>query len=392
MHRKFTLHRLQPGAGSDQRGFILVAALTLMTILVLVGATTYLVSSTNAKVGGNFKNSQIALQYAMAGIESAREKLRVANLAGSNTAAFSDELAARVGSNGSLNDPLGTTDDLNVLTGNTNSSSWAISAGNTVSNVVYLTNDAQDSNGQYSTTDSNKKALLTSIATGPNNARAVVQAVVQLYTGVTSPATIYSKGDVTGNGSSLTISGNDECGVSTALAPVYTMSPAVTNLNGNPTLTGSPSTPQTGSQNLDVAGMVTALKGSANYTLTDDENNATYGTASSYKVVYSNTSSPANVNGLKLQNVTGYGVLLVDGDLVLGGGFTWYGPIVVTGSVTLNGGGGAGINIHGQILSGTSTLTDVTVNGSNTIQYNSCEIAKAFANQPLVVVNWKQSF
>ena len=392
MHRNSMLRRSLAGAAGDQRGFILVAALTLIAVLVMVGATTYLVSSTNAKVGGNFKTSQIALQYAMAGIEAAREKLRLANIAGSNTLAFSDELAARVGVNAALNDPLGTTDDLNVLTGNTNSATWTISPGNVVANVVYLTNDIQDSNGQFDTTDSNKKALLTSIATGPNGSRAVVQAVIQLYTGITSPATIYSKGDVTGNGSSLTISGNDECGASTALAPVYTMQPAVTNLNGNPTLTGSPATAQTGTQNLDVAGMVSALKGSASVTLTDDENNATYGSATDYKVIYSNTSSPANVNGLKLQNVTGYGVLLVDGDLVLGGGFTWYGPIVVTGSVTLNGGGGAGINVHGQIISDTSTLTDVTVNGSNTIQYNSCEIAKAFANQPLVVVNWKQSF
>jgi hypothetical protein len=89
--------------------------------------------------------------------------------------------------------------------------------------------------------------------------------------------------------------------------------------------------------------------------------------------------------------LTGYGILLVDSDLELGGGFTWYGPIVVTGSVTLNGGGGEGINIHGQILSGTSTLTDVTLNGGNVIQYNSCELKKAFAGQPLVVLNWKQN-
>ena len=83
-------------------------------------------------------------------------------------------------------------------------------------------------------------------------------------------------------------------------------------------------------------------------------------------------------------------LLGIFGDLVLGGGFTWYGPILVTGSVTLNGGGG-GINIHGQILSGTSTLTDVTINGGNVINYNSCDIKKAFATQPLIVVNWKQN-
>jgi hypothetical protein len=136
--------------------------------------------------------------------------------------------------------------------------------------------------------------------------------------------------------------------------------------------------------------MINSLKGSATYVLTEDTNNATYGTSTSYKTVYSNTNNPPNVNGLKLNNLTGYGLLLVEGDLVLGGGFTWYGPILVTGSVTLNGGGG-GINIHGQILSGTSTLTDVTINGGNVINYNSCDIKKAFATQPLIVVNWKQN-
>ena len=135
---------------------------------------------------------------------------------------------------------------------------------------------------------------------------------------------------------------------------------------------------------VDVVAVAGAL-GSFNFLL-----DATYGTSTNYKTVYSNTSSPANVNGLKLNNVTGYGILLIDGDLVLGGGFTWYGPIVVTGSVTLNGGGG-GINVRGQILSGTSTLTDVTINGGNVINYNSCEIKKAFATQPLVVLNWKQN-
>src|SRR2546430_3853225 len=93
--------------------------------------------------------------------------------------------------------------------------------------------------------------------------------------------------------------------------------------------------------------------------------------------------------GLKLQNVTGYGVLLVKGDLELGGGFQWNGIILVTGSVTLNGGGGNPINIYGQIFSGTSTLTDVTVNGSNTIGYDSCKVKQAMAGSPLKVVNWK---
>jgi Tfp pilus assembly protein PilX len=351
---------------NNENGLILIAVLTLLTALTLAGVTAFIVASTDVKVGGNFKTSQTGLQVAMAGAEQARETLRAANASSTNPANFSEELAAYISS------PLASSSTL-------------------VSGYAYSASLANDSAvGETSTTDINGKVVITSVATGPNNAKAAVQIVVKLFTGASSPATIYSKGDVTGNGSSLTINGNDECGEESGLAPVYTMSPAATNLNGSPTLSGSPSTPQSGNLDIGIQEMINALKGSAAYTLTEDTNNATYGTSTSYKTVYSNTNNPPNVNGLTLNNLTGYGLLLIEGDLVLGGGFTWYGPILVTGSVTLNGGGG-GINIHGQILSGTSTLTDVTINGGNVINYNSCDIKKAFAGQPLTVVNWKQN-
>lgn len=365
----------------NQNGYMLVAALTLMAGLTLIGTTAYILSSTDIKVGANFKNSQQVLQVAMAGGERARELLRQENVASGDSSTFNEELSnsQRKGQNSALDGYTETTDDQPVATGTINGITYA----------AYVTNDALD--GISNQSDSNKRVMITTVASkAGDNSKAVVQTVVRLFTGATSPATIYSKGDVTGNGSSLTINGNDECGVETALAPIYTKSPAGTSLNGTPTLSGSPSTPQSGSLDIGIEEMINSLKGSATYVLTEDTNNATYGTSTSYKTVYSNTNNPPNVNGLKLNNLTGYGLLLVEGDLVLGGGFTWYGPILVTGSVTLNGGGG-GINIHGQILSGTSTLTDVTINGGNVINYNSCDIKKAFATQPLIVVNWKQN-
>ena len=368
---------------ASEKGFLLIAALTLMAALTLLGTTAYILSSTDIKIGGNFRNNQMVLQVAMAGAERAREALRVENLASSNKTSFSDELnsTARKGANGSLDGYSAATDDVPLATGTLNN----------VTYNAYLSNDSAD--GANNTTDSNGKVMITSVAIGPNNAKAQVQIVVTRQPPPSSPATIYSKGDVTGNGSSLTISGNDACGAETALAPIYTKDPATTNLNGNPTLQGSPSTPQHGTLDIDIPGYIDALKPGAT-TVTEDQNNATFGSASSYQTVYSWPDDPAHFNnqGLKLQNVTGYGVLLVKGDLELGGGFQWNGIILVTGSVTLNGGGGNPINIYGQIFSGTSTLTDVTVNGSNTIGYDSCKVKQAMAGSPLKVVNWKQSY
>jgi Tfp pilus assembly protein PilX len=366
-----------------QNGFLLSAALTLLTALMLLGTTAFILSSTDIKIGGNFRNNQLTLQVAMAGAERARELLRLENLGSSNSSTFSDELnsTTRKGANGVLDGYSSTTDDVPLTTGTLNN----------VTYNAYLSNDSAD--GANSTTDSNGKVMITSVAIGPSNAKAQVQIVVTIQPPPSSPATIYSKGDVTGNGSSLTISGNDACGAGTALAPIYTKDPATTNLNGNPTLQGSPSTPQHGMLDIDIPAYIDTLKPGAT-TVTEDQNNATFGSASNYQTVYSWPDDPAHFNnqGLKLQNVTGYGVLLVKGDLELGGGFQWNGIILVTGSVTLNGGGGNPINIYGQIFSGTSTLTDVTVNGSNTIGYDSCKVKKAMAGSPLKVVNWKQNY
>jgi hypothetical protein len=300
------------------------------------------------------------------------------NRSSSNYASFTDELSVllRRGVNLVLDGNTTPTDDQPIASGTMNGIFYA----------AYLTNDSSD--GTANTTDANGKVMITTVATGTDNSKAIVQTVVRLFPGPSSPSTVYTKGDVTGNGTSLTISGNDACNQGPNLDAIYAKGDW--NPNGSPTITGAVT--EYGTLELDIAGMISQLKASANVTLTEDTNGATYGSSSDYKVVYSNTSSPANVNGLKLNNITGYGILLVEGDLELAGGFNWNGIILVTGAVKLNGGGNDPVNIAGQLLSGTSTVTDISVNGANNITYNSCKVKDATTAAPLTVVNWKQSF
>jgi len=365
---------------SNQKGFILIAGLTLLTVLTLLGTTAYILSSTDIKIGGNFRDSQSALQVAMAGAERGRAQLTTELFPVSGPIiSLSAELAAKRGDNNVLNGYASGTDDVAMANGSLNGSSY----------VAYLTNDALDANGQYSTTDANSRVLITSVATGPNSSSARVEMVVYSAAALaSSPAAVYSKGDVTGNGSSLTISGEDACGEAASIGAIYTKDPANTNLNGSPTITGSVSH---GTTNIDIPNYINRLKVGATTTLTADQNGATYGSSTNYVTVYSDTNNPPNNQGLKLQNVTGYGILLVDGDLELGGGFAWNGLVLATGSVTLNGGGG-GINIQGLIYSGTSTLTDITVNGGNVIGNDSCKVKKALSGGGVRVVNWKQVY
>jgi hypothetical protein len=257
---------------------------------------------------------------------------------------------------------------------------------------AYLTNDSTSPDTANSTTDSNSKVVITSVATGPNNAKAMVITTVQLYS-VTSPATIYSKDNVTVNGNSIAISGNDSstCGAS-ALAPIYTLDPATTTTNGNPSFTGSPSTAQHGPLDIDLESYVNTLKVGANYTLTNDATNATYGSSTNFVTVYADAIGTQADHQLKLNNVTGYGVLLVKGDLELAGNITWNGLIIVTGTIVTTGAGKDSKNILGQIYAGQNNLGDSSISGTVTVGYHSCNVKNALAAQPLKVVNWKQNF
>jgi Tfp pilus assembly protein PilX len=368
---------------TGENGVVLIAALTLLTALLLLGTTAYILSSTDIKIGGNFRNNQLVLQVAMAGAERAREALRVENLASSNTASFSDELnsSTRKGANGALNGYSATTDDVALASGTMNGVSYA----------AYLSNDSTD--GTTNTTDSNGKVLINSVATGPNNSKAQVQTVVKLYS-PSIPATIYSKDNMTLNGSSIGISGNDACSGSTNLAPIYTKDPATTTTDGNPTLTGSPATAQHGTLDIDIQSYIDALKGEATpaNTLTTDQTGTTYGNSTSYVTVYADAEGTQADHELRLNNVTGYGILLVKGDLQIAGNFNWNGVIIVTGIVSSSGGGSTSKNIQGQIMIGGSSLGDSAISGSVTIGYDSCNVKKAFSDHPLTVLNWKQSY
>ena len=370
---------------ASENGFILIAALTLMVTLILVGATTYIVSSNNAKIGGNYKTSEIVLQVAMAGTEKAREALRAANASSTTTSNFSEELTAHVGANGVLNAYPSTVDDTTLANGTMNV------GGKNYTYNAYVTNDSTD--GSTSTTDSNGRVVITSVATGPNNAKAVVTTTVKLYSfSTSSPSVVYSKDNVTLNGHSISIDGNDagNCGGSN-LSPVYTMDPATTTQNGGPDLTGSPSTPQQGTLNIDLQAYVDALKGSANYTLNADVSGATYGSSTNYVTVYADAAGTQADHELRLNNVTGYGILIVKGDLQMAGNIDWHGIIIVTGVMTSSGGGSNSKNILGQIYSGASSLGDTAISGNIDIGYDSCEVKKSLSSQPLTVVNWKQN-
>src|SRR5678816_280884 len=121
IHRKIKISAVRNAIGNE-KAFLLIAALTLMATLTLLGTTAYILSSTDIKIGGNFRNNQMVLQVAMAGAERARELLRVENLGSSDSSTFSDELnsTTRKGANAALDGYSMATDDVPLTTGTLN--------------------------------------------------------------------------------------------------------------------------------------------------------------------------------------------------------------------------------------------------------------------------------
>jgi Tfp pilus assembly protein PilX len=367
----------------SDKGFLLTAALTLLSLLILMGTTAYLLTSTDIKISRNFRNTQSVLQVAIGGAERAKEALRQENISSSNPASFNEELAnsSRHGPNNALDGYTPTTDDVPIVTGTLNRVSYS----------AYLTNDFAD--GISNTTDSNHKVMITSVATGPDNSKAIVQIVVALFSLplTPGPGALYSKDNVSLSGSSINISGTNACDPASSLPPVYTLNPATTTLSGSPQLSGNPPTPQTGSINIDIDSYVEARKDFATTILTADVSNATYGSSSNYVTVYSDATQQGD-GELRLNNVTGYGILAVKGNLQLSGNINWTGIILVTGIIRSTGGGSNSKNIVGQIYSGSSLVADSVVSGGVTVGYDSCKVQEAIKGQPFKVRNWKQSY
>lgn len=85
----------------------------------------------------------------------------------------------------------------------------------------------------------------------------------------------------------------------------------------------------------------------------------------------------------------GCGLLMVDGNLEVNGGFQWYGPILVRGSLSFTGGGEK--NVTGGILAGGTGSVD-DIGGNAVILHSSSAMTQVIGKMPLSVLRWLEVF
>lgn len=180
----------------NEKGMVLVVALLLIALLVLLGTTAVMTSTTDMKISSNYKASNQVFYIAEAGTEAARETLRQAVAGG---ATISTLLAAARGPNSSL------TDSKNIVIPTSFADFYANGAfvSDDVPYIattsfgsgayrVYLTNDPAE--GVTNAADSNNTVTFTSFGLGPQNSMAVVQITLRKVILASPPGAIVLPG------------------------------------------------------------------------------------------------------------------------------------------------------------------------------------------------------
>jgi hypothetical protein len=381
-----------------------------VAILVLLGATTATVTTMSSQISGNYKASIQSLQTAEAGTEEARARLR-----GNATSRLNDTAPGST----SWQAFIGSTAQAQAYGYTGSSSQVRTDSLQTALQYAVVIAHATDSNGTMlywgDPNNTGNNTRTTTVLAGQNiylvtshgalgGANSTIQTQVAPVPPVPVPGTVYVDASTTLQGSSTVINGTDQCG-STNRPGIFTPLPQTQNnhdtitQNGNPQVTGSPAIQYNGSY-INVTTLVNTLKNSADYKYTFSNNTTQTGMSWGTPAAGATQTSPLscsvshtvyynmNGNSLKLAGGTqGCGILLVNGDLEINGGFAWYGPVLVTGAVIYTGGGNK--NISGALLAGSSVTADV-IGGNATILNCSAALTNATQNSPLLVLSWKQ--
>ena len=210
-------------------------------------------------------------------------------------------------------------------------------------------------------------------------ADAILQADVKHPAGPPMWAPMYAGNEVVLSGSMITIQGMDVCGLLPTGRPPISLAPSA-SLVGTAALMGNPATPQGSLISLDLDQQIKDMKPGAIPVL-NDLMSVTLGSPTSPGLYYAEPISGT----MNVSQVTGFGILLIKGNAQIAAPFQWEGLIVVSGQITFSGGLGSSV-LNGALYADRIQVLQDDVS----ITLNTCPIAKTLRTLPLQVLTWRQ--
>ena len=426
-----TFNIMETMKGKNEQGIVFIAALALIAVLALIGTYTAVSVVTDITISGNYKTSQQAFFAAQAGVEEVRMRLRGSNsdaiYAGDPAAIPNANWSAYILSYGTWTTAADSSysasyqNYIPIASPSANHTNTTIQSNSLQTSILYwafvrhkkvsdlLPNETYTDYGTgandiiyYGYATSTATTLTQFTTNSPNLSRGFPVEIIRSYgisgrsikgvdvqarkvSGPPIVAALYGK-KVELSGSSITVNGNDSCGQSNLPAVAYNTSYTA---NGGPSIVSSVSL-TTQINAINCTPYVDALESIKTVTLTaEPPSGYTFGSSSNYEILYCDASvltSPSD-GKLDLNNITGYGTLVVKGDISFSGNLTWYGLIIATDYVNFSGGGSSAKNVYGAVLG--NDVADLS--GSVNVQYNSCEIENAKGRYTYPAFRWKDS-
>lgn len=381
---------------TSRPGFALPVAIGSMVVIGMLIAGVFFTATQENRIGGNTLNQERAFRAAERGVNYVygnwKNTTMNAMTVGATTSFIYDSMATK-----------GVTDTVQVTRLN-NNTYWLLSTG--VAGSLTLPGGARHRTGmivRVSPLTINFLGALTLRGDVSIGGSSYTSGVDQPPTGwPCPPAGVTQPGLATSSMSNVNTQG---CNGFTCIAgsPSVLVTQAVNDTNTYftyndgatwATLTGAASLAFTGDQTFTSIQPSTdnGQCNTSDVTNWGDPNRATpAGPCESYfPIVYFAGTSSTTIH---IAGGVGQGILLVDGNLVVDGGFTWYGPVIVRGSLTTQ---GTGAHFNGGVMAYDVNLNQNTVLGNATINYSGCANAAATSANALVrrmaLRSWAEMF
>lgn len=410
----------------NERGAILVVALAFLVVLSLLGTTAVITTTTDMKIGANYRAYEQAFYEAEGGVEEVRGRMR-----NNSPNKIPDSDPTGVGWRYYIGDPtrcaaigyqsVNPDHHQTVSIESDPDLSYVVEirhATDSGGNILYWGDTDGDGDQERNTTTGDNIYVIMSYGS-QGNATKTLRVEITRLPPITVPAALYVEAATVIQGSSTNVlgadvSGADPCGGSPVAGLATTLDASSVTENGNPVIAGvnSPNPPPSdivdNVPDQDVQAMINAYKPFATfptYVVNSDTHTATTtpgpgdgwgspvlgatlqdpSSCGTYNIIHYDTQGTyIHLSG----GVQGCGLLLVEGDLDIHGDFSWYGVILVSGSVFFTGGGNK--QVTGAVLAGGSVVGDV-VGGNANIVYCSDAVSDQFVNNVFRRLTWYET-
>jgi hypothetical protein len=388
----------------EEKGIVLVLGMLLLLIVTLIGISALNTSTYDLRISGNERTSVQAFYVAEAGINEfmGRFRDRAANQMPDNDPSNPNwkVLFAKYPGKGATQIGYASMDPNSIP-----SLQSQLDFGVEIRHKIDATNQVTKHAGV-------PIYILKSHGFTAEGGNKVIEVELLKSPNYDPPSALYSEMPVYIHGTSVYINGNDGCGTRNKPGVITTTNtaPPITE-SDNPAINGSPAkvtvTSDPPPTSLTIQEMVNYLKDDADFKYGYSENQTLNGYSDSWgSPTISDSTVPMtytgpmnivyfNMNGDKTLILKGdshgAGILLVEGNLEINGGLSWYGVILVTGKVEYTGSGQK--IVTGGIMAGKKATIGTEIGESASIIYCSAVSDKLKEIvPPIKMTRWREIF